>query len=290
MIKSMTGYGQAIKEFERYTVKIDLRSLNGKNLDINLRIPKELYHKEFVLRNVLAKNLERGSIVAYVNLEYKAENYLGKKINAGLAISYLQELKQIAEAAHLPSENILPNLLQLPDVLKSSNEEMGEGDFSNIMQTLDEAIKQFQNFRLQEGNSIEKAIVGYTENIQNQLKIIEAEDPKRLEAVKLRIAKDMEDLSDKTKFDANRFEQELIYYIEKMDISEEKIRLKNHIEYFLSTIKESGNGRKLGFITQEMGREINTIGSKANHVGMQQAVVLMKDELEKIKEQCLNVL
>ncbi|MCX6188789.1 MAG: YicC family protein [Bacteroidetes bacterium] len=290
MILSMTGYGQAITEFERFTIKIDLRSVNGKALDINLRIPRELYHKEFLLRNEISKRVVRGSVNMNVNIEYKDVALSARKINKDLALSYLKELSQIAHMMELHKENLMQNVLQLPEVMKSINEEMSEDDFASVMQSMFTSIQNFITFRTQEGASLEKVISQSVKNISALTDEIETLEARRMASIRERLTKELTDLKDRVKVDENRFEQELIYYIERLDITEEKVRLRNHCLYFTQVMLEENCGRKLNFVSQEMGREINTMGSKANDAKIQQLVVLMKDELEKIKEQCLNIL
>ncbi len=290
MILSMTGYGQAIAEFERFTIKTDIRSVNGKALDINLRIPRELYTKEFILRNEISKNVVRGSVNMNINIEYKDVALSARKINKELAISYLKELANIANTMALPNENLMQNVLLLPEVMKTINEEMSDDDFASVMQSVSQALDHFINFRKQEGASLEKVLRQSVHNISGIIKEIEALEGRRMTAIRERLTKDLTDLKERIKVDENRFEQELIYYIERLDITEEKVRLRNHCSYFEQVMEEENCGKKLNFVSQEMGREINTMGSKANDAKIQQLVVLMKDELEKIKEQCLNVL
>ncbi len=290
MILSMTGYGQAITEFERFTIKTDIRSVNGKALDINLRMPRELYNKEFLLRNEITKKVVRGSVNVNINIEYKDVALSARKINKELALSYLKELSQIANIMALPNENLMQNVLLLPEVMKSINEEINEGDFNCVLQSVSEALQHFIAFRSQEGASLENVFSQSVKNISALVDEIETLEGRRMESIRERLTKDLTDLKTRIKVDENRFEQELIYYIERLDIAEEKVRLRNHCNYFSEVMMEENCGRKLNFVSQEMGREINTMGSKANDAKIQQLVVLMKDELEKIKEQCLNVL
>jgi uncharacterized protein (TIGR00255 family) len=290
MILSMTGYGQAICEFEKYNIKVDIRSVNGKGLDLNLRVPKELYHKEFMIRNELTRKIVRGSVNINISIEYKDVAYSARRVNTDLAVSYLKELSQIANRLALPNENLMQNVLQLPEVMKSMNDEISDEDFQNVMTTLAKALEHFQSFRSQEGSSLEVMLersVGIIENLVNE---VEGLEEQRMRSIREKLSKDLEELKQRTRIDENRFEQELIYYIERLDISEEKVRLRNHCKYFREVMKEENCGKKLNFVSQEMGREINTMGSKANDTKIQQLVVLMKDDLEKIKEQCLNVL
>lgn len=290
MILSMTGYGQSILEFDRFTVKTDIRSVNGKTLDVSLRIPREMYPREFLIRNEVSRVCVRGSVNVNISIEYKDVAAGARKINTDLAMSYLKELTHIANQMALPNENLMQNVLQLPEVMKSTAEEMSDEDFEKVMQGLRDALDKFTAFRRQEGASLSTVLEGNVQNILSRLLEVESMESSRLQSIRDRISKDMDEIRQRVKVDENRFEQEMIYYIEHLDISEEKVRLRNHCTYFTEVIQEENNGRKLNFVSQEMGREINTIGSKANDSRMQQLVVLMKDELEKIKEQCLNVL
>jgi uncharacterized protein (TIGR00255 family) len=290
MILSMTGYGQAIKEFERFIIKADIRSVNGKVLDLNFRLPRELFNREFLLRNEVSKQVVRGSVNMNINIEYKDVAVSARKINKDLALSYLKELSNIANTLALPNENLMQNVLTLPEVMKTINDELSDEDFTFVMESVGAALKSFMAFRTQEGAALEKVLTHGVTRIAAILGEIEALEGQRMVTIRERLTKDLADLKERIKVDENRFEQELIYYIERLDITEEKVRLRNHCKYFTEVMKEESCGRKLNFVSQEMGREINTIGSKANHAGIQQLVVLMKDELEKIKEQCLNVL
>lgn len=290
MILSMTGYGQAITEFEKFIIKTDIRSVNGKALDVNLRTPRELYNKEFLLRNEITKQAVRGSMNVNINIEYKDVALSARKINRELAISYLKELTQIADQVQLPKENLMQNVLQLPEVMKTINEEISDDDFNCVMESVKTALENFISFRTQEGASLEKVLTKSVTHIAALVNEIETLEAPRLTSIRERLTKEMEEIKARIKVDENRFEQELIYYIERLDVTEEKVRLRNHCIYFSQVMLEENCGRKLNFVSQEMGREINTMGSKANDAKIQQLVVLMKDELEKIKEQCLNVL
>ncbi len=290
MILSMTGYGQAITEFQRFIIKTDIRSVNGKALDVNLRMPRELYNKEFLIRNEITKQTVRGSVNVNINVEYKDVASSARKINTQLAESYLSELMHIANRLALPNENLMQNVLSLPEVMKSINDEISDDDFKFVMESLQSALKHFISFRTQEGAALQKVLSQSVHNISSLINDVEALEPQRLLSIRERITKDLTDIKQRIKVDENRFEQELIYYIERLDVTEEKVRLRNHCTYFVEVMDEENCGRKLNFVAQEMGREINTMGSKANDSKIQQMVVLMKDELEKIKEQLLNVL
>jgi len=286
----MTGYGQAITEFQRFIIKTDIRSVNGKALDVNLRMPRELYNKEFLIRNEITKQTVRGSVNVNINVEYKDVASSARKINTQLAESYLSELMHIANRLALPNENLMQNVLSLPEVMKSINDEISDDDFKFVMESLQSALKHFISFRTQEGAALQKVLSQSVHNIASLINDVEALEPQRLLSIRERITKDLTDIKQRIKVDENRFEQELIYYIERLDVTEEKVRLRNHCTYFVEVMDEENCGRKLNFVAQEMGREINTMGSKANDSKIQQMVVLMKDELEKIKEQLLNVL
>jgi uncharacterized protein (TIGR00255 family) len=285
----MTGFGKYTKEFEDKTITVEIRSLNSKGADISLRLSNAYRAYELELRNELTRQLERGKIDLSVYVESKTEE-TPVEINLELAKAYHTKLKELAKALGENDPDIFKEVIKMPDVLKSERKEADENVWKEIMQCINEAIKDFNKFREQEGRSIEadfKTRLGVIETSLN--KILEL-DKHRLNKIKERIKTNLSDVVGLDKIDSNRFEQELIYYIEKLDINEEKVRLKQHLDYFLSTMKENSIGRKLNFITQEIGREINTIGSKANDADMQKLVVLMKDELEKLKEQSMNVL
>lgn len=285
----MTGFGKCSKEFPDKTITVEIRSLNSKGADISLRLSSMFRAYELELRNELTRQLERGKIDLSVYVESKAEE-TPVEINLELAKAYHKKLKELAKALGENESDIFKEVIKMPDVLKSERKEADENVWKEIMQCINEAVKDFNKFREQEGRSIEadfKTRLGVIESSLN--KIIDL-DKNRLSKIKDRIKTNLNEVVGLDKIDTNRFEQELIYYIEKLDINEEKVRLKQHLDYFTSTMKENSIGRKLNFITQEIGREINTIGSKANDADMQKLVVLMKDELEKLKEQSMNVL
>lgn len=289
MIKSMTGFGKAVKTSESLNITIELRSVNSKGIDINLRLPGIYRNYEIELRNELTKHLERGKVDFQLNIERQQEES-AVEVNAGLAKKYYAQLQQLATELKMPFENPMDQILRLPDVLKSERKEADEEEWNLIKLTLAEAIKSLDAFRKTEGESLRKDFETRISNIGNSLEQIKLLDAQRVQTIKERITNNLFEIIGKDKVDQNRLEQELIYYIEKLDINEEKVRLKTHLDYFMTTMNEPAAGRKLNFIAQEIGREINTIGSKANDAGMQKLVVLMKDELEKIKEQSNNVL
>ncbi len=285
----MTGFGKATKEFENKTVNVEIRSLNSKNLDLSLRLSSTYRDKEHELKSEITKLLERGKVDLSVYVESKIEE-TPVQINTDLAKSYYIQLKQLATELNEPSTNLMAHVLKMPDVLKSERKEPNEQDWKDIQSVIFLAVEGLNNFRSDEGKSIEKDFETRLGIIADSLEKIKEHDAARIQNIRDRIKKNLEEVVGKEKVDNNRFEQELIYYIEKLDINEEKVRLKTHLDYFIKTMKEPAGGRKLNFIGQEIGREVNTIGSKANDAEMQKLVVLMKDELEKIKEQTNNVL
>lgn len=289
MLKSMTGFGKATKEFEKRTVNVEIRSLNSKGMDLSFRLSSVYREFELELRSEITRLLERGKVDLTVYVENKAIE-TPVEINSNLAKEYHKKIKQLAAELNEPATDVLYQVLKMPDVLKSERREADENEWKEIKTVIAAAVESLNKFRAEEGKSIEKDFSDHLGVIKSSLdKIIEL-DKSRIAGIKERIKGNLTEVIGADKIDANRFEQELIYYIEKLDINEEKVRLKTHLDYFLTTMKEPSGGRKLNFIAQEIGREINTIGSKANHAEMQKLVVLMKDELEKIKEQTSNVL
>lgn len=285
MLKSMTGYGKSVVQLPTKKITVEIKSLNSKNLDINTRIPSQYRVKELDIRKKLASSLVRGKIDFSLYIEITGEETT-TALNAPVIKKYIQELTQIVNGE--PTE-LLKMAVRFPDTLKTTREELDEEEYKTIADAIQEALTAINQYRDQEGNVLEKEFLSRSQNIKNLLQQVIDIDVTRLAAVRNRLEKAVSEI--KENVDQNRFEQELIYYLEKFDISEEKSRLKNHLDYFNKTIQlPESNGKKLVFITQEIGREINTIGSKANYAPMQQLVVQMKDELEKIKEQALNVL
>jgi uncharacterized protein (TIGR00255 family) len=285
----MTGFGKATKEFEHKTVSVEIRSLNSKNIDLNLRLSSIYRDKEHELKSEITKLLERGKIDLSIYVESKKVE-MPVEVNTELAKSYYNKIKQLAIELNEPQTNLLSYVLKMPDVLKAERKEPNEEDWKDILEVIYSAIVSLNQFREDEGRSIEKDFMDRLSIIADSLEKIKEHDVARIQSIRDRIRKNLEEVVGRDKVDHNRFEQELIYYIEKLDINEEKVRLKTHLDYFMKTMKEPAGGRKLNFIGQEIGREINTIGSKANDAEMQKLVVLMKDELEKIKEQTNNVL
>ena len=289
MIKSMTGFGKASQELSDKTINIEIRSLNSKSADISLRLSSGLRNYELELRNEISKQLERGKIDLSIFIESKKAE-MPVEINVELAKAYHKQLKNLALELNEPIANVLQQVLKFPDVLKNERKETDENEWKLIKQCLNSALEELNNFRDIEGLSLKKDFEIRISKINTCLEEIKTLDLIRINAIKNRIRNNIEEVIGKSNLDENRFEQELIYYIEKLDINEEKVRLKTHIDYFIETCNEKSAGRKLNFISQEIGREINTIGSKANDAQIQKLVVLMKDELEKIKEQANNVL
>ncbi|MCE9537700.1 MAG: YicC family protein [Bacteroidetes bacterium] len=291
MIKSMTGFGKSVTEIPGKKVTVEVRSLNSKALDLNLRLPYIYKEKELGLRSDISKQIERGKIDLTVFTESNQET-LPVAINKTLAKTYYKELKALSEELNENSTNLLALVVKMPEVMKAEREvvELDEAEWEQVKAAVDKAIEAFQKFRSDEGKILASEFQTRIGIIYSLLADIVKMDGSRVENVRTRIKNNISEFVEKEKIDQNRFEQELIYYIEKLDITEEKLRLKTHLDYFTNTLQEPSSGRKLGFISQEIGREINTIGSKANDAAVQKLVVQMKDELEKIKEQLLNVL
>lgn len=289
MIRSMTGFGKATLELNDKSVNVEIRSLNSKGADISLRLSQGIRNYELELRNEIGKQLERGKIDLSVHVESKSVE-TPVEINLELARAYHAQLKKLSVELQEPMENPLSQILKFPDVLKSERKETDENEWKQVKACVYEAIAQLNNFRDVEGLSLQKDFEERLTKIESCLEEVKTLDHLRITTIRERIRNNIEEIIGKSKIDENRFEQELIYYIEKLDINEEKVRLKTHLDYFRETAKENSPGRKLNFISQEIGREINTIGSKANDAQIQKLVVVMKDELEKIKEQANNVL
>ncbi|HAH55807.1 MAG TPA: YicC family protein [Flavobacterium sp.] len=286
MIQSMTGFGKASLQLPTKKITVEVKSLNSKGLDLSVRMPSTYREMELGLRNQIALKLERGKIDFSVFIESTAEQ-TSTKVNVPIVKAYINQLRVVYPDAD--ETELMKMAVRMPDTLKTEREEIDENDWTEIQKIIEEALNNISNFRKDEGASLEKEFQLRIGNIRQYMNEALALDPERVQVIKDRLQTAISEL--KVNVDENRFEQELIYYLEKLDITEEKVRLTNHLDYFLETINGTeANGRKLGFITQEMGREINTMGSKANHSQMQKLVVMMKDELEKIKEQVLNVL
>ena len=290
MIKSMTGFGKAECELKDRKIIIEIKSLNSKNLDIYTKIPGIYREKELEIRNTISKVLLRGKVEFVLYYEI-AEDNKATTINSEVVKNYYNQLKEIATDLNIEtSEQLLQIATRLPDTLNTEREEIDQNDWTKINETILEALNQLDNFRIQEGEFLKKDIEQRIKIINQYKEEITPFEVNRTEKIRNKLNESLNSLSDQ-EIDKNRFEQELIYYLEKLDITEEKVRLTNHCNYFTEMINEpESNGKKLGFISQEIGREINTIGSKANDSDIQKFVILMKDELEKIKEQMLNIL
>jgi len=284
MIQSMTGFGKSVLSLTDKHISIEIKSLNSKSIDINTRIPQAYREKELDFRKLIAEQLLRGKVDFSIFVE-NTGTQTPSKINPNIVKSYIEQMRAIVDG---DLTELLKMAVRMPDALQTTTESVSEEELSAIFEHISLAITDLQSFRIQEGKVLEKDFVLRISNINSLLQEVQALDSERLALIRERLEKAVADIQS---VDANRFEQELIFYLEKLDITEEKIRLKKHLDYFLETLhSEDSNGRKLSFIAQEIGREINTLGSKANFAPMQQLVVQMKDELEKIKEQVLNVL
>jgi uncharacterized protein (TIGR00255 family) len=291
MIKSMTGYGKSVAELKGKKISIEVKSLNSKQLDLNLRLPWLYKEKESEIRNLLSQKLERGKIDLAVSFDVLDSDTI-PVINKTVVKNYFDQLKEISGELGINSDDqLLSTIMRLPDALSTEKPELSEDEWSTIKEKLSESVEQLDHYRAEEGKSLEADLIRCTGKILNFLVEIEKSEKGRIEKIREKLNNLLNENFSPENVDKNRFEQEMIYYLEKLDINEEKVRLKKHCEYFLEKIAtEPPNGKILGFISQEIGREINTIGSKANDASIQKLVVMMKDELEKIKEQSLNVL
>ncbi|PVH25797.1 YicC/YloC family endoribonuclease [Sphingobacterium corticibacter] len=291
MIKSMTGYGTGLAENQTVKYTVEIKSLNSKFLELSLRLPKHVSDKELALRAESGKLIERGKVNITVTAEYADQTATSSTINERLFKKYYAQLKELADAVGDEQSPLLQLALQMPEVVGSNETETDEEEVKVLFEAFHQAIEKFNQFRLDEGNVLSADLQKRVADIMAFQKEVEAVDGDRIPLIRERIAQYMDTAVGKENVDMNRFEQELIYYIDKLDITEEKVRLSSHCAYFLEALKAPNpSGKKLGFISQEMGREINTLGSKANNAHIQQIVVRMKEELEKIKEQLLNVL
>ena len=291
MLKSMTGYGISSSDSGNTKYTVEIKSLNSKFLELSLRLPKAFAEKEFQLRNECSKQIERGKVNLSLNVEKASATSNAAGIDQALLEHYFYQLKAVSLELNEPVNNLMQLALGLPDVVKYEEETVSEEEWKAAENVFRTALAAFQKFRTDEGNVLEQDIKQRVNIILSNLKLVEDEEPKRVPLIRERLNQYLTEAVSKEAIDKNRFEQELIYYIDKLDITEEKIRLKAHCDYFFETLKSGdANGKKLGFISQEIGREINTLGSKANDANIQKLVVGMKEELEKIKEQLLNVL
>ncbi|HNP47325.1 MAG TPA: YicC family protein [Bacteroidia bacterium] len=290
MIRSMTGFGSASIEHRNKTITVEIKSVNSKFFDLTLRLPSLYREKEFEIRADLNRQIERGKVECSINVESQ-EAPKKSSINAALVKAYYEELKTISDDLKLPPANFMKIIIGMPDVLNTEKNILDEEEWSAVKTAIDKAVAAFQEFRKMEGKSLSVDLEERIRAIESGLKELEPFEAGRIELVRKRLQMNLEEFIQVNNIDRNRFEQELIFYIEKYDISEEKVRLKSHLNYFLKTMNDDASGgKKLSFIGQEIGREVNTIGSKANDANMQKAVVGMKDELERIKEQVLNIL
>lgn len=291
MLKSMTGFGRAEQTVNDKTYLVEIKSLNGKQFEMNLKIPPLLKPYEFDVRNLLQESLLRGTIECFITIK---QNGSSKPvvINTDLIKAYYKQIDELATDLKIDTNSVLSALLRLPEVVSPSNEVLGENDWADLKKVIDVALNELNLHRLDEGLSLQKELLLRIKNINDQEEEILKLEPKRKQRMKAELIQQLEETLGKENYDANRMEQELIYYIEKIDIREEQVRLKNHCEYFKTILNdnEEAKGKKLAFVIQEIGREINTTGSKAYDSDIQKCVVLMKDELEKAKEQIFNVL
>lgn len=289
MIQSMTGYGKSIAEYNGKKITVEVKSLNSRQLDLSVKIPMVYREKELLVRNEVLRILERGKVELCIFVENVGEESI-TLLNKDLMANYKKQIERIATELEIEQPNDwIPLLLRMPEVSKQNVQPVNEEEWREVYETIKKALYQLVEFRKQEGLSLEKVFDEKLNNITSYLEEIKKYETERTEKISNRLRDNLQKID--VDFDKNRFEQELIFYIEKLDISEEKTRLTNHLKYFRETMMdEAGQGKKLGFIAQEMGREINTMGSKSNHSEMQILVVKMKDELEQIKEQVLNVL
>lgn len=285
MIHSMTGYGKTILQFPTKKISLEIKSLNSKNLDLNTRMPSVYREKELSIRKLIANKLVRGKVDFSLYLEVTGEE-TSTQINKPVVKKYISQLKEVVDG---DATELLKMAIRLPDALNTERDEIDDDEWKAIEKGIIETLEKISTYRIEEGKALENDFKIRIKNIGDLLEQVIEMDPERIENVRERLNRGIAEI--KEKVDENRFEQELVYYIEKFDITEEKVRLSNHLEYFVKSLNsDDSNGKKLGFIGQEIGREINTIGSKANYAPMQKLVVQMKDELEKIKEQLLNVL
>lgn len=285
MIHSMTGYGKSVLQLPSKKISIEIKSLNSKNLDLNARMPSVYRQKELEIRKLIASKLARGKIDFSLFLESNGDATFSQ-LNKQVVLAYMDQLRDVVSADDL---ELLQMAVRMPEAVITDREDIDDEEWQAILSEINLALDKIQAYRAQEGAALESEFKQRIDNIEVLLQKVMAMDPERIDGVRERLNKGIAEI--KERVDENRFEQELIYYIEKFDITEEKVRLHNHLEYFTKSLQSTdSNGKKLGFICQEIGREINTIGSKANYAPMQKLVVQMKDELEKIKEQLLNVL
>ena len=287
----MTGFGQASSDDGQSKIYVEVKSLNSKFLDLNLRLPKVFSEKELEVRNLISEKLERGKVSVSIEYEKLSDGTIKQSYNEVLFIAYYSELKKLADRVYAPYESLFELALNSPDVIQGNiREELGEELWRKVKSLLMEAITQCESFRLDEGKVLGSMLGNCCKVIEESLEKVKELDPKRVTRIRERLKNNVVSFFGEEGFDTNRLEQEIIFYVEKLDINEEKVRLKSHLDYFMQALREpQSNGKKLGFIAQEIGREINTIGSKSNDADIQKHVVVMKEELEKIKEQLNNI-
>ena len=291
MQQSMTGYGRDQRTIKNLLVKTEVKALNSKFLDFSPRIPKELSDKEAEIRTLVSNLFMRGKVMFNLELEFTNDNNQKAQVDGALFKAYYEQFSELTKAVETSSNELIKLAFQAPDVIKQAEIDPASIPWKEIQDSIQSAIEECIQFRKKEGATLTNKLTEYVTNIREGLKFIDENDASRQENIRSRLQKNLEEIKDRVQLDENRFEQELIFYLERLDISEEKVRLKQHLDYFEEVIQSEDNaGKKLGFISQEIGREINTIGSKANHAEIQRVVVNMKDELEKIKEQSLNIL
>jgi uncharacterized protein (TIGR00255 family) len=287
MLKSMTGFGKASGTFQSKKISVEIRSLNSKSMDLNVRIPSLFKELDSAIRKFVSNELGRGKIDVFINLDSIGEES-NVSINQGLAKKYFTELKALNDAVGTSTDDYLTLIMRMPDVIENAKEDLSEEEKQWLIALVKEAAQKLNEFRRKEGQDLEREFSERIDEIRGFLSEVHQYEDARIQTIRERMKKGLEDID--AGHDENRFEQEMIFYIEKLDISEEKMRLSNHLDYFEETMKLEQSGKKLGFIGQEIGREINTLGSKSNHAEMQKLVIGMKDNLEKIKEQILNTL
>ena len=288
-LNSMTGFGRFRTEVNGRTVTVDVQSVNSKQIDINLRIPFLYKSLESDIRQRVTQAVERGKVDVHVHVESVLADDL-PSLNLPLASHYIAELRRLQQSQGVHESDLLAVVSRMPDVFKARQADPSREELNQILETLDGALSQLGSFRVGEGKRLAVVLMQQLDSILAELKAIEVFEPERIVKIRERLQKNLDELARPEAIDANRLEQEMVYYLEKLDFTEEKVRLKSHCEFFLEVMKDPAPGKKLGFIAQEIGREINTLGAKASHAGIQHHVVRMKEELEKIKEQLLNIL
>ncbi|MBL3657089.1 YicC/YloC family endoribonuclease [Fulvivirga sediminis] len=292
MLISMTGYGASSYSDDNLSINIEVKTLNSKFLDLNFRLPKSFSEKEIEIRNIVSEKLQRGKVMLNIDYVNEQDTTLKQRYNEELFTRYYQNLRNLADKVVASDSELFKIALSAPDVIiNDQKEEISDQEWDKLRSLIVQAIEQCDSFRRREGAELQQKLESYISTIAEHLEAVASLDPERVERIRTRIKNNLSKFVEEESLDKNRLEQELVYYIEKLDITEEKVRLKSHLDHFTEVLSDENSlGKKLGFISQEMGREINTIGSKANDAGIQKHVVTMKEELEKIKEQVLNIL